>query len=124
MASILIIDDDQQVRGLVREAFEGIGFSVSEAGDGFEGIEQYRQSPSDLVILDILMPEKEGLETILDLRREFPGVKILAVSGGSERAHVNLLDLAKRLGASHTIKKPFEIQSLLDLANSLIKEEQ
>lgn len=123
MASILIIDDDDQVRHLVREAFEDAGHSVTEARDGLEGIEQYRRSVADLVILDILMPEKEGLETILDLCREFPTAKIVAISGGSERAHMNLLELAKRMGARYAINKPFEIHALLDLALTAINEE-
>lgn len=123
MASILVIDDDDQIRLLLREVFERVGHRVSEARDGTEGMEQYRQAPSDLVILDILMPEKEGLETIIELRREFPNVKIVAVSGGSERSHVNLLELAKRLGARHAIQKPFDIQALTDLVASIVAEE-
>ena len=124
MASILIVDDEDQIRGLLRQAFEGAGYEVAEAQDGQEAMAQYRQSPTDLVILDILMPEKEGLETIIDLRREFPAIKIVAISGGSERAHVNLLDLAKRLGARDAVKKPFEVHSLVDLATSIVKDEK
>ena len=123
MASILIVDDDEQVRDLLSQVFEGAGYDVTEARDGKEAMEQYRQAPADLVILDILMPEKEGLETIIEFRREFPAIKIVAISGGSERAHVNLLDLAKRLGAVHAVKKPFEIQPLVDLVASVIKED-
>ncbi len=122
MASILIIDDDEQVCGVLREAFEVAGFEVAIAHDGEEGTTSYRASPTDLVILDILMPEKEGLETILELRRDFPSIKIIAISGGSERAHVNLLDLAKRLGALHTVKKPFQLQELVNLATSMLTD--
>lgn len=123
MPSLLVIDDDEQVRHLIREAFEGAGYTVTEARDGVEGTAQFRRAPADLVILDILMPEKEGIETILDLKREFPEIKILVISGGSERAHINLLDLAKRLGAWRAIKKPFEIRSLLDLAATALREQ-
>ena len=122
MPSVLIIDDDQQVCALLRQAFEDAGYAVTVATDGQEGTNCYRTSPVDVIILDILMPEKEGLETIVDLRKEFTGVKIIAISGGSERAHINLLDLAKRLGALHTLKKPFEIQTLLELTEAVIKE--
>jgi DNA-binding response OmpR family regulator len=67
------------------------------------------------------MPEKEGLETIVDLRREFPHVKIIAMSAGSERAKINLLDLARRLGAQHTITKPFDLLAITDLVAKLLK---
>ena len=122
MPSVLIIDDDDQVCGVLREAFEMSGFEVQVAHNGEEGTNCYSSSPSDVVILDILMPEKEGLETILELRRDFPTIKIIAISGGSERAHVNLLDLAQRLGAHHTVKKPFKMQEVVDLAKSLLPE--
>ena len=122
MPSLLVVDDDEQVCGVLREAFEGAGYQVTTAHDGQEGTLCYRECPTDLVILDILMPEKEGLETLIELRRDFPSIKIIAISGGSERAHVNLLDLAKRLGALHTVKKPFQMQALVDLANSVLAE--
>ncbi len=122
MPSILIVDDNEQVCGVLREAFEIAEYHVTVAHDGLQGTHCYRENPTDLVILDILMPEKEGLETLIELRRDFPTIKIIAISGGSERAHVNLLDLAKRLGALHTVKKPFEMQALIDLAASVLAE--
>ena len=122
MPSILIVDDNEQVCGVLREAFERAGYQVTTAGDGNQGTLSYRENPTDLVILDILMPEKEGLETLIELRRDFPSIKVIAISGGSERAHVNLLDLAKRLGALHTVKKPFEMKALVNLADSVLTE--
>ncbi|GJL62996.1 MAG: response regulator [Nitrospirales bacterium] len=122
MPSILVIDDDQQVCGVLREAFEVAGYQVNIAGDGHEGTAQYRAAPSDLVILDMLMPGKEGFETIRELRRDFPSIKIIAISGGGEHLHVNLLDLAKQVGANHTLKKPFKMQELLELAASMLTE--
>lgn len=116
MPSVLIIDDDEQVRCMLREAFEQAGYEVAAAANGVEGIQLYQQAPADVVILDILMPEKEGLETILDLKREFPAVKVIAISGGSERARIDVLDLARRLGAKHTLAKPFALHTLLKLA--------
>ncbi len=120
MPSILIVDDNEQVCGVLRQALEGAGYQVRIACNGNEGMTRYREVPADLVILDILMPEKEGLETLIELRRDFPAIKVIAISGGSERAHVNLLDLAKRLGALHTLSKPFEMKALVDLAASLV----
>ncbi len=122
MPSILIVDDNEQVCGVLREAFERAGYLVTTAPDGNQGTLSYRENPTDLVILDILMPEKEGLETLIELRRDFPSIKVIAISGGSERAHVNLLDLAKRLGALHTVKKPFEMKTLVNLADSVLTE--
>lgn len=111
MATILIIDDDPQICDLLKQVLEDEGYSVVTAANGQEGLTLYRAHPADLIVLDILMPEKEGLETILDLRREFPQVNIIAMSGGNERAKLNLLDLASRLGARYTLHKPFELQS-------------
>ncbi len=110
MATILIIDDDPQVCGLLKQVLEDEGYSVVTAANGQDGMNLHRANPADLIVLDILMPEKEGLETILDLRREFPQVNIIAMSGGNERAKLNLLDLARRLGARHTLHKPFQLQ--------------
>ncbi|MEE8126685.1 MAG: response regulator [Nitrospirales bacterium] len=121
MAYILIIDDDPQVCSLLKQVFEDEGYTVQSALNGVEGINRYRDKPAELVILDILMPEKEGLETIVDLRREFPHVKIIAMSAGSERAKINLLDLARRLGAQHTITKPFDLLAITDLVAKLLK---
>ena len=122
MAYILIIDDDPQVCSLLKQVFEDEGYTVQSALNGVEGINRYRDKPAELVILDILMPEKEGLETIVDLRREFPHVKIIAMSAGSERAKINLLDLARRLGAQHTITKPFDLLAITDLVAKLLKK--
>jgi len=123
MATILVVDDDQQVCALLKQVLEEEGYTVESALNGMEGISRYRSVPTDLIILDILMPEKEGLETILDLRREFPKVKIIAMSGGSERAKLNLLDLARRLGARYTVNKPFQLQTLTDLVKKALQED-
>ncbi len=123
MATILVVDDDRQVCALLKQVLEEEGYTVESALNGIEGIRGYRSHPADLIILDILMPEKEGLETILDLRREFPKVKIIAMSGGSERAKLNLLDLARRLGAQYTLNKPFQLQTITDLVKKALQED-
>jgi two-component system, chemotaxis family, chemotaxis protein CheY len=122
MATILIIDDDKQVRDLLRQVLEEEGYTVITSHNGEDGIARYRSQPADLIVLDILMPDKEGLETILDLRREFPQVKIIAMSGGSERAKLNLLDLAQRLGAQCTLHKPFQINTFTEMVRTVLKE--
>jgi len=115
MPSVLVVDDEDQLRQLIREILEQAGYQVTEARDGKEAVLQYRLAPADVVIMDILMPEQDGLETTSTLRREFPNVKIIAITGSSEMIGIlSFLDVAKMLGAHRTLQKPFEMQTLLD----------
>ena len=115
MPSVLVIDDEDQVRQLIRETLELAGYEVEDARDGKEGLERYRAKSTDLVIMDILMPDQDGLESILALRREFPASRVIAITGGSDMIGVlNFLDVAKMLGARRTLQKPFEMKTLLD----------
>ncbi|MFQ6037299.1 MAG: response regulator [Candidatus Aminicenantales bacterium] len=107
MARILIIDDDDQIRSLLKQMLEKEGHSVQEAGNGKEGLALFKATPADLVIADILMPEKEGIETIRELLEDYPGTKIIAVSGGGVVPAELCLNLSAKLGASQTIRKPF-----------------
>jgi YesN/AraC family two-component response regulator len=111
MATILVIDDEAPVRTLLRTALEKAGHEVVEAANGRMGLELYRQKATDMVITDILMPELNGLDMILELTREFLNVKVIAISGlqGEE----NVLDVATLLGARHTFNKPLDMQQLL-----------
>ncbi len=112
MATILIIDDEEIIRGLLRSALEAAGYEVVDAANGREGLELYRHRPADLVITDIIMPELNGLDMLLELTREFLHAKVIAISGvGGEK---NVLDVAKLLGARRTIQKPFSMPQLLD----------
>ncbi|HXC67262.1 MAG TPA: response regulator [Nitrospiraceae bacterium] len=115
MPSVLVVDDEDQLRQLIREILEQAGYQVTEARDGKEAVQQYRLAPADVVIMDILMPEQDGLETTSTLRREFPNVKIIAITGSSEMIGIlSFLDVAKMLGAHRALQKPFEMQTLLD----------
>ncbi len=115
MPSILVVDDEDQIRLLIRETLEQVGYHITEARDGKEAFEQYRLAPADLVIMDILMPNQDGLETTVALRREFPDVKVIVITGGSNMiGMLNFLDVAKMLGAHSTLQKPFEMKALLD----------
>jgi len=115
MPSVLVVDDQDQVRQLVRETLEEAGYEVDEARDGKAGIERYRAKSPDLVIMDILMPEQDGLEAILTIRREFPNSRVIAMTGASDTIGVlNFLDVAKMFGARRTLQKPFELKALLD----------
>ena len=115
MPSVLVVDDQDQVRQLIRETLEQAGYEVEEACDGKEGLERYRVRSTDLVIMDILMPDQDGLETIMTLRQEFPDIRIIAMTGGSDTVGIpNFLDVAKMLGARRTLQKPFELKVLLE----------
>jgi CheY-like chemotaxis protein len=120
MARILIIDDDDAFRGMLRQVLEREGYQVVEARNGLEGMQHYRAAPSDLVITDILMPEQEGLETTRRLRQEYPEAKIIAISGGGRTGTQDFLLLAKRFGAQHTLWKPFPRQALLEAVHTLV----
>ena len=112
MVSILIIDDEEPIRVLLRSALEAAGYEVTEAANGHIGLELYRHRPADLVITDILMPKLNGLDMLLELTREFLHAKVIAISGaGGEK---NVLDVAKLLGARQTFQKPFSMPQLLD----------
>ena len=109
--SILIIDDDEQTRILLRRVLEEAGYLVSEASGGREGLRQFRQAPTALVITDLLMPDMDGLEVTMALHRESPTLKIIAITGGSGKR--DFLEVAKHLGAHRTMKKPISIVELL-----------
>jgi two-component system, chemotaxis family, chemotaxis protein CheY len=115
MLSVLIVDDQVQIRQLIRDTLEGAGYHVEEAGDGKAGLERYREKSVDLVLMDILMPDQDGLEAIMAFRREFPDSRIIAMTGGTDEVGVpNFPDVATMLGARRTLQKPFELQALLD----------
>lgn len=119
-SKILLIDDEEMMRNLLREALESKGFEVREASNGREALALNRMDPSALVITDILMPEKEGLETIMDLRREFPLMKIIAISGGGYAGQLNFLEAAGKLGAQATLQKPFRLSQLYEAVETLL----
>jgi DNA-binding response OmpR family regulator len=119
MARILLLDDDRELRDVVRTILEEAGHEVHDAPDGQTGIQMYRENPSDIVITDIRMPGKTGNETILELRAEFPDVKIIAMSGGGSVGTDIYMRVAKKLGADEAISKPFAPDELLTAVRSL-----
>ena len=110
MATILIVDDDATIRTFLCRILKEDGHEVREAADGQIGLRMYRQDPADLVITDILMPERDGMEVTLALTREFMEANVMAMSGATEAR--NLLDIAKLFGAQHAIQKPFTIEEI------------
>ncbi|HEY7489743.1 MAG TPA: response regulator [Candidatus Tectomicrobia bacterium] len=122
MARVLIIDDDAQLRTMLRESLEQRGYEVDEACDGYEGLRHYRATPPDVIILDIWMPEQEGLETLRALRCTNPEVKVIAISGGHLMGSVDFLRAAKLLGARRTLHKPILRHDLLQAVYELVQD--
>jgi CheY-like chemotaxis protein len=113
MKQILIIDDDEQLRDLLSQILERAGYLVREAVDGAAGLKLFRSEPADLVITDLIMPEKEGMELIMELRLQWPDVPLVAISGGGRSGPRNYLTMAKQLGARQTVSKPFSRDEIL-----------
>jgi DNA-binding NtrC family response regulator len=122
MARILIIDDDEQMRLMLEQMLARAGHQVEPASNGQEGLALYRNSPTDLIITDLIMPEKEGIETIIEIRREFPLAKIIAISGGGRVGAMDFLPLARRLGAARTLAKPFEREQLVEAVTEVLAQ--
>lgn len=123
MARILVVDDDDQVRTLLCLTLERAGYEVTGAADGAEALRVFEQEPVELVITDIVMPEKEGLETIMEFRKRQPELKIIAISGGGRIGPEEYLSLAKDLGASKAITKPVEQAELIGTVKELLGEQ-
>ena len=121
MANILVVEDDPQVRALLTESLRLEGYRVTAAADGVEALNAYGQSPPDLVITDMLMPEKEGLGLITALKRINPKVRIIAISGGGATIQPGCnLELARMFGAAKTFSKPLDMDALLKEAAALL----
>ena len=122
MPRILVIDDESSIRRLLRIMLERNGYEVDEASNGDAGIKKIRTDPPDLIITDLIMPDKEGIETIMELRRDFPGLKIIAMSGGGVIGAREYLKMAKSVGAHRIFEKPFEMGELLEAVKDLLKQ--
>ena len=120
MASVLVVDDEPEIRSLLRQVLERDGHAVTEAENGRKAVRALREGSIDLVITDIVMPEQEGMETILQIRRLRPDMKIIAMSGGGRRLSMDFLPLAARLGADRTIEKPFKAAHVAAAVSELL----
>ncbi len=119
-ARILVIDDDLQVSEMLQITLESAGYEVQVASDGAIGFEMFRKNPADLIITDLIMPEKEGIETISDIMKEFPDAKIIAISGGGRGAADVYLEMARIIGAQYVFEKPVPSDELLAAIKDLI----
>ncbi len=123
MARILIIEDEEMMREFLRELLEEAGYQVEEAENGVVGVELYRKAPADLVITDLFMPEKDGIEAVLELQSDFPEVKIIAVSGGSRMGRIDLLSVVGDLGVQRVFRKPFHTSEVLEAVKELLEQD-
>lgn len=122
MSKILVIEDDDAVRLSLQMMLEDGGYDVEIAENGEIGIELFRKAPADLVITDLFMPKKEGIETISELKKDFPSIKIIAISGGGQHIPGGFLVFAKKLGAIHTFQKPIMNDELMQVVGSLLSD--
>ena len=122
MASVLIADDDDQIRALLRAVLEAANHRVVEARDGSEALVRYREAPTDLLIVDLYMPEKDGLETIMDFQREFPEArtKIIALTGGSTTGW-DPTETLKVFNVQRILEKPFEMPAFLEIVAEILQ---
>jgi YesN/AraC family two-component response regulator len=121
METILIIDDEAQIRSMVRLILERAGYTVREAQDGSEGIRVFRETPAELIITDLIMPNKDGIGMIIELRKDFPELKIIAMSGGGLNRPEGYLRGAQKLGATCTLSKPLNRNDLLRAVKDTLK---
>ena len=114
LKKILVIEDDEQICSMLKILLEKEGYAVIDAPNGKVGMRLYRENGADLVITDLIMPEKEGIETIRELKRDNPDVKIIAISGGGRLNPEVYLNMAHKLGVLQTLTKPFDRKELLE----------
>lgn len=129
MGSILIIDDEEDIRDALQIVLESVGHNVKVASNGNEAIELQCSEPADLIITDVIMPGKNGVDTIKEIRQEFPGVRIIAISGGGGVQPTEYvpeaitttayLAAAKEAGADMVFTKPFERKDLIQAVDDL-----
>lgn len=122
MPHVLLVEDDDQVRMLLKTNLISAGYEVSEAPNGAGAGAMYKQRRPDLVVTDVLMPDKDGLELIMELRRTDPSVRILAISGGGKTDSESHLKIAQKLGAKQTLAKPFGNDAFLEAVRLALEE--
>ena len=122
MPPILLVDDDIHICKLIRNMLEQDGYPTVSASNGSEAMQLFKDHRPDLVITDIVMPDKDGLETIMELKKTNHAVKIIAISGGGKVGPKSYLSLAERLGAAATLEKPIDRDQLLATVNALLSE--
>lgn len=121
MAKILIVDDEEPIRMLVSKIVTKDGHQAMEAEDGVHACEAFSDADIDLIITDLVMPRRNGIEMIMQLKKSHPQVKVIAISGGSGfSGQIDLLSVAQLLGAKHVIKKPFTVDDIREAVNDTL----
>lgn len=120
MLRILVIDDEPLIRSMTVTILTRAGFSLEEASDGVTGLAKFRQCPSDIVITDVFMPNRDGLEVLMELKHSYPHTKIIAMTGGGQSGMKEIGSTAKFLGAAYVLHKPFESKALLAAVDSAL----
>ncbi len=122
MAKILVVDDEKSIRTLVSKIVSKDGHEVLEAENGVHACEYFQNENIDLIITDLVMPEQNGIEMILELKKTHPDVKVIAISGDSGfSGQIDLLSMAKLLGAKHIIKKPFTVDQIREAVDDVLE---
>lgn len=121
MSRILIIDDDPYIRTVFKRYLEGNGYEVEVAPDGNEGLKSVKRVVPDLVVTDVMMPEKDGLEVVLELRKICPEVPVIAISGGMRIAPMDFLPMVKKFGAKRVLYKPIDLEELSEAIEQELK---
>lgn len=122
MAAILVIDDDAEIRLLIKRILETAGYAVITSENGNDARALVEKDQIGLIVTDILMPEKEGIETIVELRKTGHVVPIIAISGGGRSGLIDFLEVARKFGANTTLRKPFTRKQLLEAVRELVGE--
>lgn len=122
MAKILIIDDDEKIVDILTKVLVGEGHQIAEANDGFSAVKNFHDFLPEMVITDMVMPDKDGTELIFQFKRECPGIKIIAMSGGGIIDADGYLEAAKEIGADAIFKKPFHIKEVTNTIKALLEK--
>jgi len=120
MPHFLLIDDNDAFRKSLRRILEQLGHTVTEAGNGVDGCKVLEGGAVDVVITDVLMPEKDGLEVLREMRCRSPELRIIAMSGGSRYGGTDWLHVARQLGAKRTLAKPFSVEALVEALDEIL----
>lgn len=119
MARILIVEDSKDFRSLLQARLEMEGFEVAAASSGADALQVMARQPADVIVTDVFMPDKDGLETILEMRARYPEARIVAMSGWQSSRGVDYLRVAREIGAAHILRKPFDLEEMVQMLRQL-----
>ncbi len=120
-AHVLVVDDNSDMRSFLEILVERAGFEAEVVADGDRALDSQREHPADVLITDIFMPERDGIELINAFKSRFPQVKIIAMSGGGQRAGADYLGVASEIGADAVLRKPFAAETLVTTLETLVR---